>query len=126
MDPQTANRISEDPRFIELQKTRDRFAWTLAIIMLVIYYGFIFMVAFLPDVMGMTFAGAVTLGFPIGLGVILSAIILTGIYVQRANGEFDRMTADIVASNERHSAGAARTTSGVVAGDGRRSMGVAR
>jgi uncharacterized membrane protein (DUF485 family) len=37
-----------------------------------------------------------TLGIPIGLGVIVFTVILTGIYVRRANGEFDRMTAEIL------------------------------
>ena len=30
-----------------------------------------------------------TLGIPLGFGVILFTIVLTGIYVRRANGEFD-------------------------------------
>mgnify|MGYP000340685342 CR=1 FL=1 len=38
------------------------------------------------------------LAFALGLGVIVSAILLTGIYVRRANGEFDRLTATAVAS----------------------------
>ena len=33
--------------------------------------------------------GATSVGIPLGLGVIVSAILLTGIYVRRANGEFD-------------------------------------
>ena len=41
--------------------------------------------------------GVITLGIPLGLGVILSAIVLTGVYVRRANGEFDRDMARIVA-----------------------------
>jgi uncharacterized membrane protein (DUF485 family) len=101
MDSLAASQVRLDPRFIELQKKRDSFAWTLAIIMLVVYYGFIFLVAFRPDVMGMNVGGVVTLGFPLGLGVILLAIILTGVYVFRANGEFDRMTSEIVASAEQ-------------------------
>ena len=31
----------------------------------------------------------ITWGIPIGVGLIVSAFILTGIYVRRANGEFD-------------------------------------
>jgi uncharacterized membrane protein (DUF485 family) len=43
--------------------------------------------------------GPVTLGFPLGLGVILSAVVLTGIYVVRANGEFDTLTRNVVATS---------------------------
>ena len=66
--------------------------------MLVIYYGFILLVAFAPRLMAIPVIGQVTLGFPLGLGVILSAIVLTGIYVWRANGEFDSLTRQVVES----------------------------
>ncbi|HKM62118.1 MAG TPA: DUF485 domain-containing protein [Acidisphaera sp.] len=107
MDPLAASQIRQDPRLVALQKKRDSFAWTLAIIMLVVYYGFIFLVAFRPDIMGMNVGGVVTLGSPLGLGVILLAIILTGVYVARANGEFDRMTTEIVAGVQQRSGYAA-------------------
>jgi uncharacterized membrane protein (DUF485 family) len=103
MDPLMANRISQDPRFVTLQKKRDRFAWTLAAIVLVVYYGFILVVAFAPDVLATNIGGVVTLGFPVGLGVIVLAIILTGVYVARANSEFDHLTSQIVADVEAHS-----------------------
>ena len=41
-----------------------------------------------------------TVGMPIGVGVILSAVLLTGIYVWRANGEFDRLTREIVEDDQ--------------------------
>jgi uncharacterized membrane protein (DUF485 family) len=34
-------------------------------------------------------------GIPLGIGVIVISFILTGIYVWRANGEFDRLTKSI-------------------------------
>ena len=40
----------------------------------------------------------ITLGIPLGLGVIVAAIVLTGVYVRRANGEFDRLTATAIRS----------------------------
>jgi uncharacterized membrane protein (DUF485 family) len=36
-----------------------------------------------------------TMGMPIGLGVILFTIVITGIYVRRANSEFDDLTEEI-------------------------------
>ena len=92
MQADMASRIRNNPDFIELEAKRGRFGWTLTIIMLVIYYGFILLVAFAKPVLAMQIGGGITLAFPIGLGVILSAIVLTGIYVLRANGEYDRLT----------------------------------
>ena len=71
-------------------------SWTLATLMLGVYCGFILLVAFAPDLLKQRIGdGVTTLGFPLGLGVILVAIALTGIYVWRANSEFDRLTAEL-------------------------------
>ncbi|MDP1784359.1 MAG: DUF485 domain-containing protein [Sulfuricurvum sp.] len=88
------DRIKNDPDYIRLVSERSRFAWILTIIMLVIYFGFVLVIAFDPSFLGTPlFKGSVTtIGIPIGVGVILSAFILTGIYVRRANGEFDELT----------------------------------
>jgi uncharacterized membrane protein (DUF485 family) len=40
--------------------------------------------------------GVITLGIPIGMGVIVFTILITGIYVRRANNEFDTLTAEIL------------------------------
>ena len=87
-----ASRIRNNPDFVELEAKRGRFGWTLAIVMLVIYYGFIIMLAFFKDVLDIQVGGGITLAFPLGLGVLVSAIVITGIYVLRANGEYDRLT----------------------------------
>lgn len=96
MDATIVERIKNDPAFIELEAKRNRFGWTLTIVMLVIYYGFIALIAFAPKVLAINVGGAITLGFPLGLLVILSAIALTGTYVLRANSEFDALTRRIV------------------------------
>ena len=40
--------------------------------------------------------GVTTIGIPIALGVIIFTIVITGLYVRRANGEYDRLTAEIL------------------------------
>jgi uncharacterized membrane protein (DUF485 family) len=92
MQADMASRIRNNPDFVELEAKRGRFGWWLTAIMLVIYYGFILLVAFGKDFLGMKVGSVITLAFPIGIAVILSAIILTGVYVIRANGEFDALT----------------------------------
>ena len=37
-----------------------------------------------------------TVGIPVGIGVIVSAFVLTGIYVARANTTFDDLTKEII------------------------------
>ncbi len=67
--------------------------------MLVIYYGFIALVAFAPGVIAIKLAGSITIGLVLGVAIILSAIILTGIYVLRANAQYDELTKAIVNAN---------------------------
>ena len=96
MDDAECARVRANPDFIALERERGRLGWTLAIVMLVIYFGFVGLVAFAPVLLGTPVAGVITLGFPLGLLVILSAIALTGVYVVRANGSFDAMTRRII------------------------------
>ena len=89
-------RILGNPKFQELVRTRSGFAWTLAAAMLAIYLGFILLVAFAPGLMAVKVgAGVTSLGIVLGLVVIVSAFLLTGIYVQRANSRFDDLTRDL-------------------------------
>lgn len=93
------DRIKNDPDFLQLTRVRSKFAWTLTIVMLVIYFGFVLVIAFDPSLLGtpLSEGSVTTVGIPVGVGVIISAFILTGIYVRRANGEFDELTAKIKA-----------------------------
>jgi len=93
MEAHVVDHLRENLDFAELERRRGALGWTLTIIMLVIYFGFILLIAFAPWVLAIKVgSGVMTLGFPLGIGVILSAIVLTGIYVWRANTLFDAMT----------------------------------
>ncbi|HMO74743.1 MAG TPA: DUF485 domain-containing protein [Sphingopyxis sp.] len=83
--------IESDERYRRLVAGRSRFAWTLTIVMLLIYFGYILLVAFRPDLLARPIGTGVTsLGIPLGLGVIVAGILLTAAYVRRANRVFDR------------------------------------
>jgi len=87
------SRIRREPLFRELVDKRKHFAWALSAAMLVIYFGFILVIAFAPKVLGTPIGGGVmTVGIPVGLFVIVSAFVLTGIYAHRANSQFDVLT----------------------------------
>lgn len=93
MNENICQQIEDSAHFRELVEKRQRFATILSLIMLVIYVGFILLIAFAPGWLGTPLhAGTtVTRGIPIGMGVIFISFVLTGVYVWRANGEFDRL-----------------------------------
>ena len=91
-------KIAQDPRFQQLVRRRNRLAWMLSFAILALYFTFILVIAFAPELLGQPIAdGSITtLGIPAGIGIILSAFVLTGIYVHRANKEFDHLNRAII------------------------------
>ena len=95
-DPMVA-RIEANPAYQELKRKRSSFGWILTILMLVVYYGFIGLIAFDKEFLARPIgSGVTTLGIPIAFGVIIFTIVITGLYVRRANSEYDRLTAKIL------------------------------
>ena len=98
MNDSIYQRIDTNPRFKELVAKRERFAWILSSIMLGLYVIFILLIAFQPQLLGARISpdSSVTWGIPMGIGLILAAFILTGLYVRRANGEFVSLNQEIL------------------------------
>jgi uncharacterized membrane protein (DUF485 family) len=93
MQPDLTARILSNPDYQALKAKRSRFGWWLTLAMMVVYYGFILLVAFdKPFLATRLGAGVTTIGMPIGLGVIIFTVIITAIYVRRANSEYDALT----------------------------------
>lgn len=97
MQDPIVERVKANPKYHELVKKRTRFGIIMSVLTLIIYYAFIMTIAFEPQVLGIPISeGSVTtIGILIGLGVIVSAFALTGIYVYRANTEFDRINNEL-------------------------------
>jgi uncharacterized membrane protein (DUF485 family) len=96
MDSDLTARIVNDPRYQQLKARRSRFGWLLAVAMLIVYYGFILLVAFNKPLLATRLGeGVTTIGMPLGLGVIVFTVVITGIYVRRANREYDDLTEQI-------------------------------
>jgi uncharacterized membrane protein (DUF485 family) len=92
------DKVKRDPEFLALERRRSRLAWSLSAAMAAIYFGFILIVAFAPGVLATPIGtGTTTLGIPLGVGVILAAFVLTGLYVHRANTDFDPAIERIIA-----------------------------
>lgn len=86
-------RILRDPNYQALKAKRSRFGWWLTLAMMVVYYGFILLVAFNKPFLSQRLGeGVMTVGIPLGFGVIVFTVVITAFYVQRANGEFDQLT----------------------------------
>ena len=97
MQDPMVERIARNPKYQQLKATRNRLGWTLTILMLIVYYGYIGLIAFDQERLATPIgAGVTTLGIPIGMAVIVFTVIITGIYVRRANREFDAATRDIL------------------------------
>jgi uncharacterized membrane protein (DUF485 family) len=96
MEVDLARRIAAHPKYRELKAKRTSFGWWLTLAMMVVYYGFILLVAFNKEFLAQRIgSGVMTVGIPIGFGVIVFTVVITAIYVKRANREFDELTADI-------------------------------
>lgn len=96
MEDELVQKILRNPRYHELKSKRSKFGWWLTLAMMVVYYGFITLVAFDKALLATPLgAGVMTLGIPVGFGVILFTIVITAIYVKRANTEFDKLSNEI-------------------------------
>ena len=97
MSDPVVDKIQSHPKYQQLRSKRSSFGWTLTILMLVVYYGYIALIAFNKPFLATPIgAGVTTLGIPIGMGVIVFTIVITAIYVRRANSEYDDLTAEIL------------------------------
>ncbi len=91
-------RMRVNPKFQELVRKRGGFAWTLATIVLVLFYGFFLLVAFNPALLGQKIAeGSMwPIGYTIELCLFIFFWLTTVVYVRRANGEFDDLTQQMI------------------------------
>jgi len=96
MKQDTVKQILSNPKYQELVSKRSKFAWTLSIVILIVYYAFVLVIAFDPALLGAKIGdGVISVGIPVGMGIIVLSFLLTGVYVKRANSEFEALTQDI-------------------------------
>lgn len=90
LEQQLVRKVVHDPEFLALIKKKNAISFSLMAIMLLTYFGFAALLALSPQTLAKPMGGA-TLGIALGLGVILVACVLTGIYVRWANTEYDSL-----------------------------------
>ncbi len=97
MSDPVVDKIQKNPKYLALRKKRNSIGWALTLLMMVVYYGYIALIAFNKPFLAQPIgAGVTTLGIPIGMGVIVFTVVITAIYVRRANNEFDSLTSEIL------------------------------
>lgn len=90
--------VKNNPKFHQLVARRSRLAWGLSGIILLMYFSFIIIIAFAPHILGQVIyeSSTITLGVPVGVFIIIMAFVLTGVYVRKANKEFDLINQEII------------------------------
>ena len=92
------DRVARNPKFLEFVAKRNTYSIIMTILGALAYYGFILLVAFDKEWIATKLSPGMTtsLGVPLGVGVIVFTIILTWVYVRRANSEFDETNEAII------------------------------
>ena len=84
------HKVVHDPEFLALVTKRNAISYSLTVIMLVVYFSFALLLAYSPQSLAAPF-GSATVGIAFGIGVILIACVLTGVYVRWANTQYDSL-----------------------------------
>ncbi|HEY6898037.1 MAG TPA: DUF485 domain-containing protein [Rhodocyclaceae bacterium] len=94
MQEDLVKKLRSHPAFSQLKSKRATFGWILTVLMFIAYYGYILLIAYDPKLLAQKLAagGVTSIGIPLGLGVIVFTIVITWVYVSRANSEFDALT----------------------------------
>ncbi len=89
MSHSTHTTQSADSALKAVSAARWRVAVLLTTAMMVVYFGFILLVAFNKPLLGTLLVGGLSIGMLLGVLVIIAAWVLTWIYVRWANTHYD-------------------------------------
>jgi uncharacterized membrane protein (DUF485 family) len=85
MATRSTHEMLESEDFKRLVRGKWTISIVLTILLFIVYYGFIILIAVDKPFLATKIGEYTTLGIPIGVGVIVAAWVLTGIYVTWAN-----------------------------------------
>jgi uncharacterized membrane protein (DUF485 family) len=93
MSSNSIHKILEDPEFKALASQKNTVSLILTLVELVLYFGFIALIAYNKPFLSTKIAdgSAITVGIPIAVGVIFLSWVLTGVYIVWANTTYDEM-----------------------------------
>ena len=98
MTDTVVTKIQRNPKYLEFRRKRNRLGLVLTVLMLLVYYGYVALIAFDKEFLAqpLSSSGVTTLGIPIALFVIVFTVAITLFYIRRANNEFDQLTQQIL------------------------------
>jgi len=96
MDKELVKKIKSNPKYNELVSKINSFALVLSLFVLVMFYGYVLVIAFNKELLATRIGdGVMTVAYPIGAAIIVISFITTLIYVTRANNEFEELEMSI-------------------------------
>lgn len=87
--------IINSKEFKALVRKRLLVSISMTIIMLAVYFGFILIIAFDKQLLATKIGEHLTIGLPIGIGIIIFAWIFTGVYIRWANSSYDKSVKEL-------------------------------
>lgn len=87
--------ILGDQDFKRLRSWKNTVSYVLTVLTMVVYFGFLFLIAFRKDFLARELTKNVTFGIVFGLGVIVISFVFTGIYVWWANNKYDVLVSKV-------------------------------
>lgn len=91
-------KIYANPKFAKLVRVRQRFAWSLTLLVLGCFFSYLMIGMISPDWLTVPIreGSLITIGYPISAAIVVLAWLATGIYTHRANSEFDALCEEIL------------------------------
>ena len=84
--------IIADPRFRSLASARAKLRWSLSIVTLIMFFGFIALISPAKSALGVAVVGSsIPLGLLLAMSMCVVVVMLTGFYVYRCNSRFDEL-----------------------------------
>ena len=92
------NRVLTHPEFKKMEQEKNRMRWFFSFAVFAVYVTYISYIGINPEFFSRTlFPGSIiTTGIYAGVFIILFSIVLTGLYVRKANRKFDEVTKRVI------------------------------
>lgn len=95
MTSEVYKRIRNNPKYQDLVRRRSRLAWSLAVITMGLFFGFILIAALNPALLATPVIGITTVAVIIGALMPVVLWILTGIYIRSTSQDFDKISEQV-------------------------------
>jgi uncharacterized membrane protein (DUF485 family) len=91
--------LHADPRFLALHRRKSRFLSGLMILSVIYYFALPIGAGYFPELYRQKVWGPLNVGFAFAFSQFVMAWAIAFVYARRANGEFDRLAAELKAAH---------------------------